>query len=183
MKRLMMILGLLAIITGCTTCENRDVAKAIKVEKEVKHVVRITYYIHQSEPFNVGQENYYPMPDAIREPWREATGRIQDAVDGRIEFVEVNSPLSADILLCFTDTHPSTLAYWDKLNGILAVNRMANHGNVMQTLLHETLHACGIGHSGDCNCIMYFNASGGIGVPIITKKLRDKLLKILDGRR
>jgi hypothetical protein len=183
MKRLIMLLGLVAVLASCTMCKSDCPSEARVEKKEVKHVVTVSFYIHQGPIFAIGDEMYYPVPDVVRGPWREATGRIEEAVDERIKFKEVRDPLCADIIICLTDTDPSVLAYWAKDRSILALNRMAGGGNVMQTLLHEALHALNIDHSGDCNSIMYYNANGSLGTPMITKELRDKLLAILDGKK
>lgn len=180
MRILLAILLTLSITTGCISC---NPSKGI-VEKEEKSERVLTIYYHclSSGTYDTGDYIIAPMHDSLRGPLGVAMNKITEAVDGRIQFRETNNIASADILVVHTRVQPSVLAFWDPSKSILAINVNASGGNIQQTLLHELLHSCNLGHSSNPSSIMWWSCGDSIGVKIITDEDVENLIKWIEGR-
>lgn len=186
MKKVLTVLAFVLLMIGCLTYQcpspNMEETDPVEVTKtEVKHVVTIRFYWNNFEDFEIDGEEYVGLHDALRGPFRAAINTIQEAVDGRVKFIETNHMLAADIVVCGTYVEPDTLAYFWGDYSILAINLNSGINDIKATLVHELLHSLGLKHSGDVNSIMWWASHGGVGVAIFTKEDKINLLRILDG--
>mgnify|MGYP005828092331 CR=1 FL=1 len=181
-KYILIALFAMLAMSSCISCESGKEVKVEKKEVKKERVLTIHYYwMGGGEQYNMNGYIASTLHDAVRGPFRIATKKLSEAVNGRIRFVEVSDILSADMTLCATNVNPSILAFWDKRNSMLAINMNASGGNLMQTMMHEIGHSLSLPHSGDPNSFMYWSAHGGIGSPMITDEDVKNMMRIIEG--